>query len=376
MSKKQKIDNTGAAEQVQEQSTVPPPTYEQAQEAAGAGTEATTVAGTTQTNGHAADATTAPVSAPVTLVKAESIVYIDPDAFIIDNARFNARAFGGGFNDAKFKDLMTSIEQIGVIQPVLFTTSDDAQARLHAGFRRVEAVKRLHLKYPDDPRFASVPAVQLDTEDGVLLLQASLAENNPRKELSQMDYAHAIKQLEDAGMKGKDIAASMGKSGGWVTQRRALLKLPEELQRKVHEGELDAQAAYELSKKPVEVQQAAVDGFAGTVEEAEQPDAGTSTGKSKSKSKGKGKTKAKPGRLTKSAARSAKVGTKGKSKGKLVTDGPRSRDEVRRAFSGIEQDQELKPTVRAVAKALGAFMDGKASDKVLRGRLDDNCKRG
>lgn len=308
------------------------------------------------------------------LITAAQVMYFDPDMFTVVHG-FNNRAFADEFADADFLDLKQSIKDMGVLQPILFNVEEDAPT-LKIGSRRLEAVKQLRAEYPDNARFATIPAIQLNGggADNLTLLRANLAENLRRKGLSAMDRAYTMKQFVDAGMTQSRIAEEMGLSKGLVSKRLALLALPEALQRQVHEGKLDADAAYELSKKDADTQSAAVETLTADMEDAQevpalgQPETtGNRVGRKKKKVK-----------ITRKAAKTAKVAKSaapGKKK-KLAApaDKTRSRDDVFNFFSAAARDKEVKETVRALAKVVVSFMDGRASAAKLSGVLVESTK--
>jgi len=307
------------------------------------------------------------------LVTDAAVMYFDPDMFTVDPAANNLRASGGTFNDPKFFKLKDSIAARGVLQPVLFNMEDDAP-KLRIGFRRLEAVKQLRAENPDNPRFTTIPAVALNGGATALtLLMANLDENEQRKDLSALDKAHVASKLQAAGMTQQAIADVLGlKSKGQISKLLALLKLPEDLQKQVHEGKLDAEAAYQLSRKPADVQEAA----GATLAEAETvvPELGLpeTTGNRRRKKKAAKK-------ITRKAAKAATVTKHAKTGKKTLAAGDktRSRDDVFGFFSTLAKpakDAKVKDAVQAIGKAVIAFMDGRAGAAKLAGVLTENTK--
>ena len=150
------------------------------------------------------------------------------------------------------------------LQPVGFVPSPTTgKLRLVYGFRRFKALKQIQAKLNDGPehnlRFLEGVILPVESTDSKTLFQYNVRENTNRKELSPVDQAHALDRLTaDFGMTLTAAAQVMGKSKAWGTQTMALLKLPEEIQRRVHDGKMGAMAAYELSRLDPEQMETAI----------------------------------------------------------------------------------------------------------------------
>lgn len=334
-----------------------------------------TVEGATDTPATGVQETPAFAYIDRNLVTDAAVMYMDPDMLIAD-ALLNQRAFGGTTDDQEFAELKQSVAQFGVLQPVLFNMEDEVP-KLRIGFRRLEAIKQLRSEFPDNPRFTTIPAIPLNGGANALtLLRANLAENARRKGLSAIDKAHAMAQFAATGMTQQAIADEMGlRSKGQVSKMLTLLTLPVELQRQVHEGKLDAEAAYELSKKPAEVQEAASVSLAETsaehaIDGSMEDAASTGTG-------GKKRKKRAAKKITRKAAKTARVAQSakpGKKKALVTGDKTRSRDDVFMLFSALAKDKEVKEPVRLIAKAVIGVFDGRVSIAKFATVLKENTK--
>ena len=90
-------------------------------------------------------------------------------------------------------------------------------------------------------------------------LDAVQSENNDRQNLDPIERAIAIDTMV-AELGGADqVAVYYGKTKGWVSQQRKLLKLTPSLQDLVSSGELPVRVARDIAGLPAEVQQAAWD---------------------------------------------------------------------------------------------------------------------
>ena len=131
------------------------------------------------------------------------------------------------FNEEKLKDLISSIREKGVIQPVVVRTSDNGY-ELIAGERRFRAARELG--------FSHIPAIVKNVNDADSL-ELSLIENIQREELNSIEEANAYKQLiEQFSFSQDDVAKAVGKDKSTVSNSLRLLTLPKEVQRFVEDN--------------------------------------------------------------------------------------------------------------------------------------------
>jgi ParB family chromosome partitioning protein len=141
------------------------------------------------------------------------------------------------FRDDELQELIVSIREIGVLQPIVVrplvgATTDGPQYELIMGERRLRATKALGL--------ASIPAVIKNTADEDMLRDA-LLENLHRADLNPLEEASAYQQLlADFGITQEQLAAKIGRSRPQITNTLRLLKLPTGIQNKVAAGVLSA----------------------------------------------------------------------------------------------------------------------------------------
>ncbi|MFB1298503.1 ParB/RepB/Spo0J family partition protein [Mycobacterium sp. pW049] len=86
--------------------------------------------------------------------------------------------------------------------------------------------------------------------DRVTLISASIAENVDRKDFDVIEEARAVEALVAECGRAEDAATRLRKTGAWVSQRRALLKLEPELQTALRRGELAIRDARDLARVP------------------------------------------------------------------------------------------------------------------------------
>ena len=127
----------------------------------------------------------------------------------------------------KLEELVASIKEKGVIQPILVRPKGGAY-ELIAGERRLRAAKKLG--------FTELPAIIKDVEDAEAL-QLALIENIQREELNPLEEAQAFQQLiTEFGFTQEKIARVLGKDASSISNTLRLLKLPQQVQIALRKG--------------------------------------------------------------------------------------------------------------------------------------------
>ena len=133
------------------------------------------------------------------------------------------------FEEGALESLAQSIEECGVIQPIILRKKDDYY-ELVAGERRWRASKIAGLK--------KIPAIVREMEDETLFAVA-LIENLQREDLNAIEEANGYKRLSDEfGLSQEDIAKKVAKSRSAVANAMRLLNLDSRVQNFVMEGKL------------------------------------------------------------------------------------------------------------------------------------------
>jgi len=141
------------------------------------------------------------------------------------------------FDDDDMAELVHSIREIGVLQPIVVrpvSDGDDEGIRfeLIMGERRWRATQEAGLE--------TVPAIVKETDDDDLLRDA-LLENLHRSQLNALEEAAAYQQLlEDFGCTHDELAGRIGRSRPQISNTLRLLKLPPLVARRVAAGVLSA----------------------------------------------------------------------------------------------------------------------------------------
>jgi len=144
--------------------------------------------------------------------------------------------------DRELKALQFSILKYGLFYPILVKPRKGGDFEVQDGDRRFACIKSL--------RWKNAPCKILDPKsDGKG--HAGLIGNLMRKGLSPIERARGYKQLlEDRVFKSREaLGRAFGYTGARVIQMLELLRLPEDIQQKVHEGKIAPTVAEAAAKK-------------------------------------------------------------------------------------------------------------------------------
>lgn len=157
----------------------------------------------------------------------------------IDEIRSNPYQPRRTFDTETLNELAKSIEEYGVVQPVIVKKSIKGY-ELIAGERRTKAAKIAGLKV--------IPAIIKDFDDQQMM-EIALIENIQREDLNPMDEAVSISNIiKLRGYTQDEFANKFGKSRTYVTNILGLLKLPEDVKKMVERRTLSMSHARVLSK--------------------------------------------------------------------------------------------------------------------------------
>ena len=137
------------------------------------------------------------------------------------------------FDPEDLAELVHSIREIGILQPIVVRTiPDSTNFELIMGERRLRASKEVGLE--------SIPVIIRDTADEDMLRDA-LLENLHRSQLNPLEEASAYQQLlADFGITQEQLAERIGRSRPQISNTMRLLKLPPAVQKRVAAGVLSA----------------------------------------------------------------------------------------------------------------------------------------
>jgi len=143
------------------------------------------------------------------------------------------------FEKEGLEELAASIEENGVLQPLILTPRGDEGYYIVAGERRWRAAKMAKKK--------EVPAIIREFEED-RMLEIALIENIHRDDLNPLEEARAYSQLlERLEVTQNELAEKIGKSRSGISNSLRLLKLPAEIQKYVSRGTLSAGQARALA---------------------------------------------------------------------------------------------------------------------------------
>jgi ParB family transcriptional regulator, chromosome partitioning protein len=136
------------------------------------------------------------------------------------------------FDEDALAELVHSIKEVGLLQPVVVRPSAPGEYELIMGERRWRATQHAGLD--------TIPAIVRETGDDELLRDA-LLENLHRADLNPLEEAAAYQQLlDDFGCTHDELATRIGRSRPQISNTLRLLKLSPAVQRRVAAGVLSA----------------------------------------------------------------------------------------------------------------------------------------
>ncbi|NQU77917.1 ParB/RepB/Spo0J family partition protein [Candidatus Falkowbacteria bacterium] len=132
------------------------------------------------------------------------------------------------FSHGPMEDLVNSIKEHGILEPLIATKESDGRYQLIAGERRLRAAKIAE--------FDTVPVI-LRTAKELERLELSLIENIQRHDLNPIEVGESYAKLVDEfGMTQEELSKRVGKSRSAVANNLRLLSLPNEIQKALGDG--------------------------------------------------------------------------------------------------------------------------------------------
>ncbi len=151
--------------------------------------------------------------------------------------------------DESFEELVKSIKDKGILQPILVREKGGGFYECIAGERRLRAAQKAGLK--------KIPAIIKNLNDEEVLIVA-LIENLQRKNLNPLEEALGYKNLiEKFGYTQEEVAEKVGKDRATVANLLRLLKLPSLIQEDLKEERLTighAKALLSLDSEEKQIQ--------------------------------------------------------------------------------------------------------------------------
>ena len=127
------------------------------------------------------------------------------------------------FDQERLNELATSIEQLGIIQPITIRKLKDEKFQLISGERRLKASQMAGLK--------KIPAF-IKIANDQQMLEMALVENIQRENLNPIEIALSYQRLiEEINLTQEQCSERVGKNRSTVTNFLRLLKLPNIIQK-------------------------------------------------------------------------------------------------------------------------------------------------
>jgi ParB family chromosome partitioning protein len=150
----------------------------------------------------------------------------------VADVRPNPRQPRSVFDEDALAELVASITEVGLLQPIVVRPLDDGTYELVMGERRLRASQQAGL--------ATIPAIIRRTEDADMLRDA-LLENLHRAQLNPLEEAAAYQQmLSDFSCTQEELSIRIKRSRPQISNTIRLLQLPAPVQRRVAAGVLSA----------------------------------------------------------------------------------------------------------------------------------------
>ncbi len=136
------------------------------------------------------------------------------------------------FDKEALRELANSIEENGLLQPILVREYGEGRYQIIAGERRFRASKLAGL--------TEIPAIVMDKDDRKVA-EIALIENIQREDLNPIEEASAYKSLMELyDLTQEEVALKVGKSRSAVANALRLIDLPKDVLKLVINGELSA----------------------------------------------------------------------------------------------------------------------------------------
>ena len=147
------------------------------------------------------------------------------------------------FNEESLKELAASIQEFGILQPLLVSktereveTGTQVEYQLIAGERRLLAAKILGWEH--------VPAIIKKSDRKSNQLEIAITENLQRSDLNPIETARAYAKLQDEfNLTQREIATRLGKSRETIANTLRLLNLPSEIQDSLAKNQINESQA-------------------------------------------------------------------------------------------------------------------------------------
>lgn len=167
---------------------------------------------------------------------AEGVEYID-----INDIKPNSNQPRKLFDEEKLEELAASIQEHGLIQPIVLRSIGKGY-EIVAGERRWRAARKIGIR--------EIPCIvrELTDEENMLL---AIIENMQREDLNPIEEAEGLQQMIDTyGFTQEQVSKSVGKSRPYIANSLRLLRLPDTIIEYVADGQLSTGHAKVIAAIP------------------------------------------------------------------------------------------------------------------------------
>jgi ParB family chromosome partitioning protein len=149
---------------------------------------------------------------------------------LIKNIAVNPFQPRTSFDEESMNELVRSVEEHGIIQPITVRRAADNSFQLISGERRIRAAEKAGLK--------RIPAYVRESGDDNLL-ELALVENIQREDLDAIEVAISYQRLiEEFNLTQEALGDRVGKNRATVANYLRLLNLPAEIQTAIREKKI------------------------------------------------------------------------------------------------------------------------------------------
>ncbi len=126
------------------------------------------------------------------------------------------------FDEDSLLDLAQSIQENGLLQPIVVQPTDNAEQ-----YKIVIGERRWRAHQFTDKDF--IPALIRSPND-VDILALQIIENNQREDVAPLEEAKALQKMVELAGSKKQVAEAIGRSPSWLSKRLSLLNAPDAVQ--------------------------------------------------------------------------------------------------------------------------------------------------
>ncbi len=135
------------------------------------------------------------------------------------------------FDDSKMEELISSIKEKGILQPIAVRELKNGDYEIIAGERRYRAAQSAGLE--------SIPAYILSVSNESEIMEYALIENIQRVDLDPIEESEAFALLKSKyNLSQKEISKRVGKSRSLIANSLRLLKLPTSIKKDIKANKL------------------------------------------------------------------------------------------------------------------------------------------